>query len=116
MMHGTLKSLPQSESDKKRQPAEDDETMTAVGAKTPPLRFLQSDEARQTYEPVTDSASRVHRIQKGRLSSDSSLSAQEPAHVISTITNVKMEEDSTSLEGEDDAETIERRPISEVSF
>lgn len=115
-MHGTLKSLPQSGSEKKRQPAEDDETMTAVGAKTPPPRFLPSDEARQTFDPVTDIISRVHQIKKGRLSSDSSLSVQAPARVISTITNVKMEEDSTSLEGEDEDETIERGPISEVSI
>jgi hypothetical protein len=114
--HGTLKPWPQSESDNKRQPVEDDETMTAVGAKTPPSRFLQFDGARQTHEPVMDSSSQVHQIQKDRLSSVPSLSTQDPARVISTITNVKMEEESTGLEGEDEAETIERGPISEVSF
>ena len=116
MIHGALKSFPPNQSGKKRQPVEDDETMTEVGGETPTRRFLTSEESRPIYKSLSDKTWRGHQIQKGELSVGSSVSAQEPDPVVSTNTNVKMEEDSTSLEAEAEAETIERRPVSEVSF
>lgn len=108
--HGTPKTLPQSETTMKREPSEDDEIMTSADTYLPISRVSRSDNVTQSAHPVTDIVSQIHQVHRGQLSSDSSTSARDGDGGTSTITNIKMEEDTTSLDGEtgdDDTETIE---------
>ena len=115
---GTPRPLPLSEIVKKREPPEKDEAIANMGTDLSIPRFSSSEEPRQA-QSVANIPSQRHPVHKSRSSYDSSTSAQERDDSASMITYIKTEDDSTSLEGDmgdDDAETIEIRPISEAPF
>ena len=114
--HGTPKPSPPSEIIKKRDRPENDEAITS----DPSIpRFSSSERERQASQSVTNIPSQLHPVHKSLSSYDSSMSAQQQDEPASIVTYIKTEDDSTSLEddtGDDDAETIEGRPISEAPF
>jgi hypothetical protein len=70
-----------------------------------------------TYPPFTELSSReeYRQSQKPRFSSDSSHGRED--EISSSVSQIRTDDDQTSADGQDDdMETIERHPISEVSF
>ena len=108
----------------------DDETMRAPSlpddevnispsgvARRPSARYSSSAPIPHTYPPVTEISAREEYRQsyKPPFPSESSASGQSRHEdVTSTMTHIKTDDDLTSQD--DDVETLERRPISEISF
>jgi len=116
---GAPKPLPQTDTVKKCEPPENDEAIASMGTDLSIPSLSSSEEARQASQSLANIPSQRHPAHKSRSSYDSSTSAQERDEPASIVPYIKTEDDSTSLEGDmgdDDAETIERRPISEAPF
>ena len=101
--------------------ADDDETLSPSGIEHRPFaRYSSSGAISHPYPPVTDLSAREEYRQshKPRFPSESSASApRRDEDIGSSATQIKTDEEMTSADGlDDDVETIERHPVSEVSI
>jgi hypothetical protein len=100
---------------------DDDATMSpSIISRTRFTPHRSSSSTSYTYPPFTELSSREEYRQspKPRFSSDSSASVRgREDEISSSISQIRTDDEQTSADGQDDdVETIERHPVSEVSF
>jgi len=116
----TTTEKPQLAYQSESQPDDDATVSPSVVSRPRFTHHRSSGSTSYTYPPFTELSAREEYRQshKPRFSSDSSTSHRgREEDVSSSISQIRTDDELTSADGQDDdAETIERQPISEVSF
>jgi hypothetical protein len=117
--NGTVTTRPSEEKPSKSEVLDDDLTISpSVSSRA--TRYSSSGTISQTYPPVTELSRKEEYRQGFKHNSRAESSTSERSReedVGSVATPVKSDDDTTSGYGEDeDIESIERHPISEVTF
>ena len=118
--NGTITTRPSEEKASKPEVLDDDLTISSSVSSRPAFtRYSSSGTISQTYPPVTEISKKEEYRQgfKHGSRAESSASERSREEDIGSVTTQIKSDDDTASDGEDeDIESIERHPISEVTF